>query len=66
MFLTLSVIAFTALWIVGKQRNRLVAVTAFSHPSSVVDEAARMLSRRYARGAVSADEYEKMMAILRR
>jgi uncharacterized membrane protein len=41
-------------------------VTSFSRAASPVDEAERVLSRRYARGAINADEYDKMMAILRR
>jgi len=67
MYLTLGVLAIAALWVVGRERSRLaVAVTSLSRPSSVIDEAERTLSRRYARGAVTADEYDRMMAILRR
>ena len=70
MFVTytmLGVIAFAALWVLGRERGRLaVAVSTLSRPSSPVDEAERVLSRRYARGVISADEYDRMMAILRR
>jgi uncharacterized membrane protein len=65
-YTTIGVLAFAALWLVGKGRGRLaVAVTTLSRPASPVDEAERVLSRRYARGAISADEYGRMMAILR-
>jgi uncharacterized membrane protein len=66
-YTTLGVLVLAALWVVSRERGRLaVAVTAFSRPASPVDEAERVLSRRYARGAINADEYDKMMAILRR
>jgi uncharacterized membrane protein len=65
-YATLGVLALAALGVVGKRRGRLaVAVTTLSRPVSPVDEAERVLSRRYARGAISADEYDRMMAILR-
>jgi uncharacterized membrane protein len=64
---TLGVLALAALWVLGRERGRVaVAVATLSHPSSPVDEAERVLSRRYARGAISSDEYDRMMAILRR
>jgi uncharacterized membrane protein len=66
-YTTLGVLAIAALWAVGRGRGRLaVAVTTLSRPASPVDEAERVLSRRYARGSISAEEYDKMMAILRR
>ncbi len=65
-YTTLSVLALAALWLVGKERSRLaVAVTTLSRPSSPVDEAERVISRRYARGMISSEEYGRMMAILR-
>ena len=64
-YTTLGVLAFAALWVIGRERGRLaVAVTTLSRPVSAVDEAERVLSRRYAKGAISADEYDRMMAIL--
>jgi uncharacterized membrane protein len=64
---TLGVLAFAAMWAVGRERSRLaVAVTALSRPASPIDEAERVLARRYARGTISADEYDRMMAVLRR
>lgn len=67
IYATLGVLLLAAAFVVGRERNRFaVAVSALSRPSSAVDEAERVLSRRYARGAVSADEYHRMMAILRR
>jgi uncharacterized membrane protein len=66
-YTTLGVLAVAALWFATRERNRLaVAVTSLSRPASPVDEAERVLSRRYARGSISADEYDRMMAILRR
>jgi uncharacterized membrane protein len=66
-YTALGVLVLAALWVIGRERGRLaVTATAFSRPSSPVDEAERVLSRRYARGAISADEYDRMMAILRR
>jgi uncharacterized membrane protein len=66
-YTTLGVLALAALWVVSRERNRLaVAVTTLSRPASPVDEAERVLSRRYARGSITADEYDRMMAILRR
>ncbi len=54
-YTTLGVLAFAALWLVGRERGRLaVAVTSLSRPVSAVDEAERVLSRRYAKGAISA------------
>lgn len=37
-----------------------------SHPASPLDEAERILARRYARAEISAEEYSRMLAILRR
>ena len=63
---TISIAAFTALWLVGRQRDRLtVAVNSFSKASSPVDQAEKLLARRYATGAISGEEYHRMMAILR-
>jgi uncharacterized membrane protein len=65
-YATLGVLALAALWVITRRSRLGVAATAFSHPSSPVDEAERVLSRRYARGRISSDEYDRMMAILRR
>jgi uncharacterized membrane protein len=66
-YATLGVLALAVLWVVGRESGRIaVAVTSLSRPASPVDEAERVLSRRYARGAISATEYQRMMAILRR
>jgi uncharacterized membrane protein len=66
-YTALAVIAVAALLVLGRERGRLaVAVTSLSRPASPVDEAERVLSRRYARGAITADEYSRMIAILRR
>lgn len=35
-------------------------------PASPVDHAERILASRYARGLITAEEYERMLAVLRR
>jgi uncharacterized membrane protein len=66
-YTALAVLGLAVLLVLGRERGRLaVAVTSFSRPSSPLDEAERVLSRRYARGAITADEYSRMIAILRR
>ena len=66
-FVTLGVLAVAALWFVGRESSRVaVAVTTLARPASPIDEAERVLSRRYARGTINAEEYGRMMAILRR
>lgn len=66
-YTTLGVLALAVLLVVGRERGRLaVAVTSLSRPASPVDEAERVLSRRYARGAISTSEYQRMMTILHR
>ena len=37
-----------------------------SHGSSPIDEAERILARRYAKGEITAEEYDRMLVILRR
>ena len=37
-----------------------------SHGSSPVDEAERILARRYAKAEITAEEYDRMLVILRR
>lgn len=37
-----------------------------AHNSSPLDEAERILSRRYARGEIDFEEYDRMRALLRR
>ena len=36
------------------------------HPTSPLDEAERILTSRYAKGEITADEFMRMQAILRR
>jgi len=37
-----------------------------THPTSPLDEAERILARRYAQAQITAEEYSRMLAILRR
>jgi uncharacterized membrane protein len=37
-----------------------------THPTSPLDEAERILAFRYAEGEIAPEEYERMLAILRR
>jgi len=37
-----------------------------AHPTSPLDEAERILARRYAQAEITAEEYSRMLAILRR
>lgn len=37
-----------------------------THPASPLDEAERILARRYAQAEITAEEYSRMLAILRR
>jgi uncharacterized membrane protein len=63
--LIVAVVAAAA-WAVTMRRGRLgVALTTLSRPASPVDEAERVLARRYARGSISAQEYRRMTQILR-
>jgi len=42
------------------------ATSGPAHPTSPLDEAERILARRYARAEITAEEYSRMLAILRR
>ena len=65
-FAAIGILGLAALALVSRQRNRVtVALSTLSRPTSPVDEAERVLARRYARGVITADEYRRMMAILR-
>lgn len=58
-----------AMLIVGGQHlalsgGRVSAIA--SSPASPLDEAERILARRYAKGEITPDEYSRMLSILRR
>jgi len=65
-FAAIGIFGLAALALVSWRRSRLtVALSTLSRPTSPVDEAERVLARRYARGSITSDEYRRMMAILR-
>lgn len=43
-----------------------VAASGSSRPTSPLDEAERILARRYAKAEITAEEYGRMLAIIRR
>lgn len=57
--------AAAAVAIVGHREGALAPSTA-AHGTSPIDEAERILARRYAVGEISAEEFERMLIILRR
>ncbi len=49
-------------------RGHTLAHSAYrpaTHVASPVDEAERIIARRYARGEITAEEYDRMLVILR-
>ncbi len=74
MYLALVVIAgltaYAALAVVGRTTGVFAGnaahATAPARPTSPLDEAERILAHRYAKGEISAEEYERMLVILRR
>lgn len=57
-----AALAFLAL----ARPRALVTAIPKRNPVSPVDEAERILARRYVRHEISAEEYERMLAVLRR
>lgn len=67
----LSVIGLTAamaLVIVGQRSGQLATAphTPSIRSKSPIDEAERILAHRYAKGDITAEEYDRMLSILRR
>ena len=67
----LSGIALTAVVacvIVGQRTDQLATVhhAPLVRSKSPIDEAERILAHRYAKGDVTAEEYDRMLSILRR
>ena len=67
----LSVIALTAVVafvIVGQRNGQLATVhhAPLARSKSPIDEAERILAHRYAKGDITAEEYDRMLSILRR
>jgi uncharacterized membrane protein len=68
IFVVIGLTALAAVAIVG-HRDGLIAGTRpapIVHGTSPLDEAERILARRYATGEITSDEYDRMLAILRR
>lgn len=67
---TLAVIGLTVVAAVTIVSKRDGAFAGASHArirtGSPVDEAERILAHRYAKGEITAEEYDRMLAILRR
>lgn len=57
-----------AIAIAGHRDGSLVGATTVHsfRATTPLDEAERILARRYARGEISAEEYDRMLAVLRR
>lgn len=64
VIVAIVIITILAAWI-ATQRSEPAAVTR-STPVSPLDEAERILAQRYARREISAEEYERMLTILKR
>lgn len=60
--------AFVAVLVVLAFSRPSALVTAMPRrvPASPLDEAERILARRYVRHEITAEEYERMLAVLRR
>lgn len=68
LFVSIAVLglsAIAAVAILGRREDSL-ATTRPVRSASPIDEAERILSRRYARGEITAEEYDRMLVILRR
>ena len=62
-----AVLGATALILVlTRNGGSYATVASGSRPVSPLDEAERILARRYARAEITAEEYSRMLAILRR
>ena len=63
-----TIVGSTAVILVLARHGRtfVTATPAASRPTSPLDEAERILARRYAQAEISAEEYSRMLIILRR
>jgi len=68
MFIVVSLTAVAAFAIVSHRDGVFAGAQAvrIEHGDTPIDEAERILSHRYARGEITAEEYERMLVILRR
>ena len=61
-----TAVAASAVYLVLARHAGPVAITTTGHPTSPLDEAERILARRYAKAEITAEEYSRMLSILRR
>ena len=63
-----AIVGATAIVLVLTRHGNAFATSTpiASHPVSPLDEAERILARRYAQAEITAEEYSRMLAILRR
>jgi uncharacterized membrane protein len=68
MLFVIGLTAASAVIIVGQRSGSFAAVhhAPINRAKSPVDEAESILAHRYAKGEVTAEEYDRMLAILRR
>jgi len=67
MLAVVALTAVAAVAIVGKRDGAFAGATHTRlRTGSPVDEAERILAHRYAKGEISAEEYDRMLTILRR
>jgi uncharacterized membrane protein len=68
VILLFGLAGLVAMLLVGRQNGVFVGhgVRIPTHPTSPLDEAERILARRYARGQFTPEEYSRMLVILRR
>ncbi len=67
MLAVIGLTAIAGITIMGRRDGSLAAATpTHVRTNSPVDEAERILAHRYAKGEVTAEEYGRMLTILRR
>lgn len=62
-----ALVAFATLSLIFRANSTLATTAPVpSRPSTPLDEAERILARRYATGEITAESYERMLVIVRR
>jgi len=61
-----TAVAASVVYLVLARHTASVPITTAGHPTSPLDEAERILARRYAKSEITAEEYSRMLSILRR
>ena len=65
-FALIGLIGFAVIWLMSRSDNPLTTASPVTRrPNSPIDEAERLLARRYAKGQINAEEYGRMLVILR-